>query len=127
MDSFCHLPEITEEALTEEMQQKGIVEDVGPFYKQYRCIFGWVAQTTYVCVPALQVIVVSSKFTRGAQVGVAAFVVNYITEQGLGISQSKASTMFSLCQVTFTIGRYVLFRGLLRKIQSGCPSDSSAS
>lgn len=46
--SFCHLPEITEDALTEEMEQKGISEDQGPFYKQYRCIFGWVAQTTYV-------------------------------------------------------------------------------
>jgi len=74
------------------MQQKGIVEeDIGPFYKQYRCIFGFVAQMSYV----------------GAQVGVAAFVVNYLVDQGLGISQSKASTMFSLCQVTFTVGRFL--------------------
>ncbi|KAI5118839.1 hypothetical protein M0805_006159 [Coniferiporia weirii] len=88
---FCHLPEITEEALTEELVAKGITEDVGPFYKQYRCIFGFIAQMSYT----------------GAQVGVASFVVNYLTAQGLGISQSKASTMFSLCQVTFTIGRFV--------------------
>lgn len=32
------------------MQEKGIKEDEGPFYKQYRCIFGWIAQTTYVYV-----------------------------------------------------------------------------
>lgn len=44
----------------------------------------------------------------GAQVTVASFVVNFLTEEpGLSISQSKASTMFSLCQVTFTIGRFV--------------------
>jgi len=41
--SYCDLPEITEEALTREL-----VADVGPFYKQYRCILGFVAQTCYV-------------------------------------------------------------------------------
>ena len=46
--SFCHLPEITEEALTEEMQTKGIKDEVGPFWKQYRCIFGFIAQMSYV-------------------------------------------------------------------------------
>lgn len=88
---FCHLPEISEDALAQEMQQKGLDDDIGPFYKQYRCMFGFVAQMSYV----------------GAQVGVAAFVVNYLVDQGLGISQSKASTMFSLCQVTFAVGRFV--------------------
>jgi hypothetical protein len=45
--SFCDLPEITEEALTKEINEDGI-KDVGPFYKQYRCIFGFVAQMAYV-------------------------------------------------------------------------------
>lgn len=49
--SFCHLPEITEEALTEEIQDIKDVDE--PFYKQYRCIFGWVAQTCYVYVASL--------------------------------------------------------------------------
>ncbi|KAI0062854.1 MFS general substrate transporter [Artomyces pyxidatus] len=91
---FCHLPEITEEALTKEIIEAGIVsapEDIGPFYKQYRCIFGWVAQTSYV----------------GAQVAVAAFVVNYLVDQGVGIDHSKASLMLSFCQLTFTGGRFV--------------------
>jgi FHS family L-fucose permease-like MFS transporter len=50
--SFCDLPEITEEALTRELVATGgeAAADVGPFYKQYRCIFGFVAQTCYVCV-----------------------------------------------------------------------------
>lgn len=45
--SFCDLPEITEDALENELE-KGVAEDIGPFHKQYRCIFGWVAQTAYV-------------------------------------------------------------------------------
>ncbi|EJD02745.1 MFS general substrate transporter [Fomitiporia mediterranea MF3/22] len=89
---FCMLPEISEDALMKEMESKGFSRDVGPFYRQYRAIFGFIAQMCYV----------------GAQVGVAAFVVNFLTEEpGLNISQSKASTMFSLCQVTFTVGRFI--------------------
>ena len=49
--SYSHLPEISEEALTKEMGQKGLSQDVGPFYKQYRCIFGFVAQMCYEYVP----------------------------------------------------------------------------
>ena len=41
----------------------------------------------------------------GAQVTIASFAVFFLTEQGIGISQSRASTLFSLCQITFTIGR----------------------
>ncbi|KAH8119022.1 MFS general substrate transporter [Phellopilus nigrolimitatus] len=88
---FCDLPEITEDALTEDLAAKGLDAEKGPFYKQYRCIFGWIAQTGYT----------------GAQVTVASFVVNFLSEEGIGISQSRASTLFSLCQVTFTIGRFV--------------------
>ena len=50
--SYCDLPEITEEALTRELTATNgaAAADVGPFYKQYRCIFGFVAQTCYVYV-----------------------------------------------------------------------------
>ena len=37
----------------------------------------------------------------------ASFVVNFLTEEGLGISKAKASNMFSICQATFTVGRFV--------------------
>lgn len=47
---FVHLPEISEEALAQEIHAVGIVEDQGPFIKQYRCIFGFVAQFAYVYV-----------------------------------------------------------------------------
>jgi FHS family L-fucose permease-like MFS transporter len=90
---FCDLPEITEEALTRELvaSEGEAAADVGPFYKQYHCIFGFVAQTCYV----------------GAQVGVASFTVNYLVDQGVGISHSHASLMFAFCQLTFTGGRFI--------------------
>lgn len=43
----------------------------------------------------------------GAQVGVASFVVNYLQDQNIGINASKASQLFSFCQITFTVGRWV--------------------
>jgi len=111
--SFCNLPEITEEALADEIYEVGIEDDAGPFYKQYRCVFGWVAQTAYVSV-----LFTASPFDHadatphvisfsGAQVGVASFAVNYLVDQGIGISQSRASNLFSYCQMTFTAGRWV--------------------
>ena len=39
--------------------------------------------------------------------GVAAFVVNYLVDQGVGISHSRASLMFAFCQLTFTGGRFI--------------------
>ena len=43
----------------------------------------------------------------GAQVGVAALTVNYIVDQGVGIEKPEASQLFSYCQITFTVGRFV--------------------
>jgi MFS transporter, FHS family, L-fucose permease len=40
-------------------------------------------------------------------VGVAAFTVNYLVDQGVGISHSHASLMFAFCQLTFTGGRFI--------------------
>ncbi|EIM83077.1 MFS general substrate transporter [Stereum hirsutum FP-91666 SS1] len=90
---FCPLPEITEEALEKEVAEAGIDPNAvaSSFWRQYRCVFGFVAQMAYV----------------GAQVAVASMVVNFLTEQGLGLSQSTASLMFSFCQLTFTVGRFV--------------------
>ncbi|KAG9316695.1 major facilitator superfamily domain-containing protein [Chiua virens] len=87
---FATLPEITEDALAEELQDTGMQDDA-PFWKQYHCIFGFVAQTAYV----------------GAQVAVAALAVNYFSAQGVGIDYTKASDLFSFCQITFTVGRFV--------------------
>ncbi|KAF5351952.1 hypothetical protein D9756_007434 [Leucocoprinus leucothites] len=88
---FCHLPEITEDALAAEIHEAGIHNDEAPFWKQYRCIFGFIAQTTYV----------------GAQVGVASLAVNFFSEQGIGIDRPEASQLFSFCQLTFTAARFI--------------------
>lgn len=53
--SFCPLPEITEEALEKEVAEAGIEPEAvaGSFWRQYRCIFGFVAQMAYVYVLAV--------------------------------------------------------------------------
>ncbi|KDR75343.1 hypothetical protein GALMADRAFT_549223 [Galerina marginata CBS 339.88] len=88
---FCDLPEIEEEAVLTQIGEDGNPVEVESFWKQWRCIFGFVAQTAYC----------------GAQVGVASLAVNYMHEQGIGLSTSKASQLFSFCQMTFTFGRFV--------------------
>ncbi|KAG1751642.1 major facilitator superfamily domain-containing protein [Suillus paluster] len=88
---FCDLPEITEDMLDEEIDEVGIVYGPGPLWKQYHCVFAFVAQTAYY----------------GAQVSVASFAVNFLVDQGLGIHQSKASQLLSFCQITFTIARFI--------------------
>ncbi|KAH9948525.1 MFS general substrate transporter [Amylocystis lapponica] len=88
---FCTLPEITEDALEEELDEAGMAKEVESFWEQYHCLFGLVAQTAYT----------------GAQVAVAAFAVNYLVARNIGIDQSQASQLFSYCQITFTVGRFV--------------------
>ncbi|KAF8813672.1 MFS general substrate transporter [Phlegmacium glaucopus] len=85
---FCDLPEIEQEVTSYDVYNDQKVES---FWRQWRCIFGFVAQTAYV----------------GAQVGVASLAVNFMVEQGIGLSPSKASQLFSFCQITFTVGRFV--------------------
>ena len=44
--------------------------------------------------------------SRGVQVGIAAFMVNYLVDQGVGISHLRASLMFTFCQLTFMGGHF---------------------
>ncbi len=50
--------------------------------------------------------VVAQFFYVAAQVGVAAYFINYCTEKGLGISNSDAAYYLSLAMVLFTVGRF---------------------
>jgi len=88
---FTPLPEITEEAMADEMHEAGIRKDQESFWKQYRCLFGFVAQFAYV----------------GAQVAVASLAINYMTENNAGVDSPLASNLFSAMQATFTVGRFV--------------------
>ena len=60
--------------------------------------------------PIVRLIILTTPFTlfSGAQVGVASLTVNFLVAQGVGIDASKASQLFSFCQITFTVGRYAL-------------------
>jgi len=84
---FCDLPEIGEEVTSHDLAD----QKVESFWKQRRCIYGFIAQTGYV----------------GAQVGVASLAVNFLVAQGVGIDAPKASQLFSFCQITFTFGRFI--------------------
>lgn len=94
---FCDLPEIVDgaimnrETINREATKSGSDTELESFWKQWRCIFGFFAQTAYV----------------GAQVGVAAFAVNYFVDQHVGFDESRASQLFSFCQITFTVGRFL--------------------
>lgn len=61
-----------------------------PLYKQWNCIFGFVAQFCYV----------------GAQVTVASFFINYLNENA-ELAKSRASFLLSMALLIFTIGRFV--------------------
>ncbi len=69
----------------------------------------WVRGADMLCVSTFVAISiqwwVSHIVNSGAQVGVASFVVNFLVDQNIGISKSKASQLFSFCQITFTVGR----------------------
>jgi FHS family L-fucose permease-like MFS transporter len=51
--------------------------------------------------------VIAQFFYVAAQVGVAAFFINYCTENGSGVSNARASALLSVGLVLFTAGRFV--------------------
>ncbi|KAJ6615097.1 major facilitator superfamily transporter [Mycena sp. CBHHK59/15] len=90
------LPEVSEEelqaaaaALAEE--SNGDAKSNDPFYKQYRAIFGFVAQFMYV----------------GAQVTIGSFFLNYVTESA-GRTTADASNLLSYSLIIFTVMRFVM-------------------
>ncbi|KAK4056690.1 hypothetical protein OIO90_002242 [Microbotryomycetes sp. JL221] len=85
---FAKMPEISEQAMTEMEESKGIRDD-RPLWKRKHCILGFVTQFAYV----------------GAQVTVASFVMNYLTDHG-DYSDAAAARMFSYMQITFMVARF---------------------
>ena len=59
--------------------------------------------------------VIAQFFYVAAQVGIAALFINYCTEAGIGINNSKASYLLSISLLLFTIGRFT-GTALMRKI-----------
>jgi len=80
------LPEIEESEIV-----SSVALDKKPLVNHSNFIFGVLAQFFYVA----------------AQVGIAALFINYCTESGVGIDNAKASALFSVGLLLFTIGRFV--------------------
>jgi len=79
------LPEIRESELVSE-----ITQDTKPLFRHGNFTGAVVAQFFYVA----------------AQVGVAAFFINFCTEAGISITNSKASYLLSISLLLFTVGRF---------------------
>ena len=80
------LPEIKESDIVSSQEL-----DKKPLFKHSNFKFGVVAQFFYVA----------------AQVGIAAFFINYCTEANTGIQNAKAATLLSAGLVLFTVGRFI--------------------
>ncbi|KAK4054492.1 hypothetical protein OIV83_000986 [Microbotryomycetes sp. JL201] len=85
---FAKMPEISEAAMTDMQEQQGYRDD-RPLWKRKHCMLGFVTQFAYV----------------GAQVTVASFVMNYLTDHG-SYTDASAARMFSYMQITFMVARF---------------------
>jgi MFS transporter, FHS family, L-fucose permease len=91
--AVTRLPEVSEamlEAADSEDPASADGHGHGPLWRQYNLIFGFVAQFCYV----------------GAQVTVAAYFINYATENA-NYDDATASNMFSYALITFTVSRFI--------------------
>jgi MFS transporter, FHS family, L-fucose permease len=88
---FAKLPEVSEETIEgNNRHHEADAVAQGPIWKQYNMIAAFFAQLCYV----------------GAQVTIAAFFINYATENA-HFTDSQASTMLSYALITFTVGRFI--------------------
>lgn len=83
----AHLPEINEE---EQLRESG-KHHSKPLFENSHFVWGVIAQFSYVA----------------AQVGVAAFFINYATENWAGSTSELAAKLLGISLVLFTIGRFV--------------------
>lgn len=83
----AHLPEINEE---EQLRLSGKQESV-PLFQNTHFIWGVIAQFAYVA----------------AQVGIAAFFINYATDNWAGATDSLAAKLLGIGLVLFTVGRFI--------------------
>ncbi|GAA5820055.1 hypothetical protein JCM11251_005464 [Rhodosporidiobolus azoricus] len=86
--AFAKLPEIDESAIEESQENAGYVDE-RPLWKRKHTVFGFICQFCYV----------------GAQVTVATFTLNYLTDGG-DFTDSKASSMFGYMQIAFMVARF---------------------
>jgi MFS transporter, FHS family, L-fucose permease len=93
---FAPIPEVTDSDMAEgEVQMSAQDSSTGytdkPLLKQYRLFWGVAAQFCYV----------------GAQVAIAGYFINYVTEIKPGMSSATGSNLLAVAQGLFAIGRFV--------------------
>jgi len=100
--ALTKLPEVAEAAVrrTDSISTVGF-EAQKPLWREYNMMGGFVAQFCYV----------------GAQVTIASFFINYVTENG-GFESATASNMLSYALIVFTVGRFVA-TGLATVLSAG--------
>ncbi|KAK1224228.1 hypothetical protein PQX77_012885 [Marasmius sp. AFHP31] len=90
---FSVIPEVTDADMSEQADKthSGNRQDDKPFRKQYRLFHAAWAQFCYV----------------GAQVAIATYFINYVTETRANTSNALAAQFLAISQGCFTIGRFV--------------------
>ncbi|KAK9784257.1 putative Major facilitator superfamily domain-containing protein [Seiridium cardinale] len=84
------IPEITDADMAFQADETHANADDKPFWKQYRLFHAAFAQFCYT----------------GAQIAVASYFINYVTENGTTDDSSLGSKYLSGAQAAFTIGRF---------------------
>ncbi|KAJ2970866.1 hypothetical protein NQ176_g7976 [Zarea fungicola] len=89
---ISELPEITDDDMAQQAEEKDISGgSAQPFRKQYRLFHASFAQFCYT----------------GAQVAVASYFINYVTETRANTSNSLGSQLLAGAQAAFAVGRFV--------------------
>lgn len=88
---FSTIPEITDADMAFQAEETHANDDIKPFHKQYRLFHATFAQFCYC----------------GAQVAVASYFINYVTETRLNTNASLAAKFLAGAQGAFALGRFM--------------------
>ncbi|KAF0317922.1 glucose galactose transporter [Colletotrichum asianum] len=88
---FSHIPEITDADMEFQASETHANTDVKPFRKQYRLFHASFAQFCYT----------------GAQVAIAGFFINYVTERRADTDDALGAKFLAGAQAAFAVGRFV--------------------
>ncbi|KAL3422117.1 glucose/galactose transporter [Phlyctema vagabunda] len=87
---FSNIPEITDADMAFQAEETHAEQAIKPFKKQYRLFHAAFAQFCYT----------------GAQVAIAGYFINYVTETRAGTSSSLAAKFLAGAQGSFALGRF---------------------
>ncbi|PLB36341.1 putative l-fucose permease [Aspergillus candidus] len=88
---MSNIPEVTDEDMAFQVAETHVGDQEQPFWKQFKLFHATLAQFTYT----------------GAQVAIAGYFINYVTETWPGTSDSTGSKYLAGAQGAFTIGRFI--------------------